>query len=71
MSYMEDDQAKHLFAARWLMIPLTRAIDTLVIQVQSENHIVTKALRQVADERPELIEWHDFTKVSAEVSQKQ
>jgi hypothetical protein len=35
----------HRYAARWLMIPLTRAIDTLVIQVNAADHPVTEALR--------------------------
>lgn len=46
------------YAAQWLTIPLTRAIDTLVIQVSSADHAVTDALRDVAEECNDFVEWH-------------
>lgn len=57
MTFMADDQAAHFFAARWLMIPLTRAIDTLVIQINSADHPVGRALRAAARDCPDLVEW--------------
>jgi hypothetical protein len=45
-----DAQAEaHRYAARWLMIPMTRAIDTLVIQVSAAAHPVTEALHAASD----------------------
>ena len=51
-----DDQAIS-FANRWVMIPLTRAIDTLVIHIDDESHPVGTALRSAAKKYPDLIEW--------------
>ena len=44
-------------AARWLMIPLTRAMDTLVIQLEQQHSPVRDALQAAAAEWPEQIEW--------------
>lgn len=45
------------YAARWLMIPLTRAIDTLVIQIGKEDSVVRTALKQSADICRDFVEW--------------
>lgn len=42
-------------AARWLTIPVTRAIDTLVINVSAGDTILLPALRKLADE--DYVEW--------------
>lgn len=54
--------AAHNFAVRWLMIPLTRAIDTLVVHVASLDSPVGAALRtayqEASQEQDDLrIEW--------------
>ncbi len=46
------------FAARWLMIPLTRAIDTLVLQISARPSPIRDALHAVATSLPDLVEWH-------------
>ncbi len=51
----EDDAHQH--AARWIMIPLTRAMDTLVINFGAGESMIKTALRVVADKRPDCIEW--------------
>jgi hypothetical protein len=53
------DNARQAFlhAARWLMIPLTRAIDTLVIQVGTRDTPLKRMLRQVADTCIDFVEW--------------
>jgi hypothetical protein len=56
--YFARATAASEFALRWLMIPLTRAIDTLVIQVMSKNHLVTEKLRAAAGECGDTVEWH-------------
>lgn len=58
-TYATLEQQAREYAARWLMIPLTRAIDTLVIQVSSSDHPVVEELRAVAKERcADFVEWH-------------
>jgi hypothetical protein len=58
MSITPDaDHQASLFAARWLMIPLTRAIDTLVIQVGNRSSPLKTALREVADACQDFVEW--------------
>lgn len=44
-------------AARWLMIPLTRAMDTLVIQLDQPQSPVRVALAAAAAEYPDAVEW--------------
>jgi hypothetical protein len=46
-----------LFAARWLMIPLTRGIDTLVIHLGPGPSLIKQALREVASASPDFVEW--------------
>ncbi len=55
--FFDPDQAAHLYALRWLMIPLTRAIDTLVIQIASAEHRVGQALWAAAQHHRELVDW--------------
>jgi AAA domain len=47
----------HLAAARWLMIPLTRAMDTLVVQIRQPYSPVRTALQAASSECGEYIEW--------------
>jgi AAA domain len=51
----EEAAARH--AARWVMIPLTRAIDTLVIGLGSVPGPLRGVLRRVADRHPDFVEW--------------
>jgi hypothetical protein len=46
-----------LHAARWLMIPLTRAIDTLVIQVDQRPSRIHTVLERVAERCQDFVEW--------------
>ncbi len=57
---VSPEQEAHQRAAQWLMIPLTRAIDTLVIQVLSPNHRVTGALRDAKDQCKDIVEWLEW-----------
>jgi hypothetical protein len=46
------------FAARWLMIPVTRAMDTLVIQLQGSGSELAGILREMAQgECSDTLEW--------------
>jgi hypothetical protein len=44
-------------ASRWTMIPLTRAMDTLVINITGKAGTVRSALEQVARVRRDFVEW--------------
>lgn len=56
---ISHDALRDAFAARWVMIPLTRAIDSLVIQVERRDHPISRTLRRVWEQYPELIEWRE------------
>lgn len=45
------------FAAQWAMIPLTRAMDTLVINVSERPSLVRDALAAVYEQRSDFVEW--------------
>ena len=53
-----DASQADLQAARWLLIPLTRAMDTIVIHIRSENSRLAKILRSILPNYPGVIEWH-------------
>jgi len=55
--FRDEERESHLFAASWLMIPLTRAIDTLVIQIRSADHYIAQVLKAAAQECPNIVEW--------------
>lgn len=46
--FADDPAQAHLFAARWVMIPMTRAMDTLVIQTDAKPSPIRDALDQAA-----------------------
>lgn len=56
--YSDDPAARNRFASRWLMIPLSRAVDTLVLEVEAERSRLKEALQRVADRHPDFVEWH-------------
>ncbi|WP_436642658.1 hypothetical protein [Microbaculum sp. FT89] len=45
------------FASRWAMIPLTRAMDTLVINISKQPGTVRDALEKVCGKREDFVEW--------------
>lgn len=51
----EEAAARH--AARWVMIPLTRAIDTLVISLGAATGPLRSVLRRVADRHTDFVDW--------------
>lgn len=59
------EEAAERHAARWIMIPLTRAIDTLVINLGSVPGPLHSVLRRVADNRPDFVEWIELDAVGA------
>jgi len=53
----ESQRLAFLRAAEWQMIPMTRAINTLVINVTSKTSTVSKALERVSERFPDYVEW--------------
>ena len=51
----EETASQH--ASRWVMIPLTRAIDTLVINIAAKPGFVADALRRVHEKRRDFVDW--------------
>ena len=45
---MSNEEAAERFARRWVAIPMTRAIDTLVINVQDPSHWILGPLMDAA-----------------------
>lgn len=55
--FSDDPMLANRYAARWLMIPSTRAIDTLVIQISKEDSVIRTALKRTADLCRDFVEW--------------
>jgi hypothetical protein len=55
--FVDRDEQAVSFANRWMMIPLTRAIDTLVIHIEDKSHPIVGALQKVAGKFPDIVEW--------------
>ncbi len=53
---IDEQRAKTEYANQWLMIPLTRAIDTLVIHIEDSTSKIYKILEKAKEMHPETIE---------------
>lgn len=51
----EEHKKKYIY--NWVMIPLTRAIDTLVITLDDCESEIGRMLKAVADDNPDIISW--------------
>lgn len=51
------DEKRDKFVYLWSLIPLTRAIDTIVITINDKNSKFCKALRKVYERKPDFIQW--------------
>ena len=51
------EEKKRKFVYLWSLIPLTRAIDTLVITINDKNSDVCKFLRAAYEKNPDIVEW--------------
>lgn len=45
---------------KWTMIPLTRAIDTLIIHINDENSYLGKIATDLHNKHPETVEYYKF-----------
>lgn len=51
------EELARAFASQWIMIPLTRAMDTLVINISRRESILKDVLRTVCDRRRDFVDW--------------
>ena len=58
--FFEEDAAALDYAKRWLMIPLTRAIDTLVIHLNDKSSYLTGVLKELHINYPQDIQWIEY-----------
>ena len=56
--FTDSDAQAASFANRGVRSPLTRGIDTLVIQIDAPSHPIGHAFPSVADKFPDLVEWY-------------
>jgi hypothetical protein len=51
------EEKKNRYVYMWSLIPLTRAIDTLVITIKDKNSVIAKKLHELHKENSEFVEW--------------
>jgi hypothetical protein len=54
-----EDEKKEELVSYWLMIPLTRAIDTIVITLKNNDTPIAKLLKKVSEQCTDFVEWYD------------
>jgi len=55
--FYDQDLASMEFAKKWLMIPLTRAIDALIIHIEDPHSYVGQVLKVVHEKYPDVVKW--------------
>ena len=55
--YVDEESLAKKFAARWMMIPMTRAIDTLVLHIRSCDSFFGGIIRELHRGYRDMIEW--------------
>lgn len=55
--FFNEEEANLDFAKRWLMIPMTRAVDTLVIHITNPKSYIGQALMNLHEVYPDEIDW--------------
>ena len=53
------DELRHSFVYLWSLIPLTRAIDTLIITLKDPNSEYAKKLKECCDSNRDFTEWRE------------
>jgi hypothetical protein len=59
LALRDDDEERRLYANRWSLIPLTRAMDTLVITLRNPRSETGQLLRNLALQMPDFVEWQE------------
>lgn len=50
-------QRLHDYVFTWLLMPLTRAIDTLIITIKDSDSEIGQILKRVANQMPDIVSW--------------
>ena len=50
-----ERKKKHLY--NWAMIPLTRAIDTIVITISDPTSETARLLKEISEDHPDFVSW--------------
>jgi len=53
----EIEKRRLEYAVNWLMIPLTRSIDHLIVHIKDENSMLAGKLKTVSNKSPGVIQW--------------
>lgn len=51
------EEKRNKFVNLWTLIPLTRAIDTLILTIKDKESRIAKILQEVYKQNPDIIEW--------------
>ena len=51
------DEKRKRFVYLWALIPMTRAIDTLVITLKNKDSQIANIMRELYEDNPDFIEW--------------
>lgn len=51
------EERRWKYVCMWLLMPLTRAIDRLVITLKDPNSEIGKILKKVAEKQPDFVDW--------------
>jgi hypothetical protein len=57
ISFESPEEKRKIFAHRWAMIPLTRAIDTIIITINDPESEYAQILRDISLKHPDYIEF--------------
>lgn len=53
------EERRQEFVYLWALIPMTRAVDRLIINIRDKESEICKTLEEIYNERPDLIDWID------------
>lgn len=56
-NFMSDEVKKELYVANWCLLPLTRAMDTIVLHIEDSNSYISKILKEIHTDNQEYIKW--------------
>lgn len=59
--FFEENAASEDYAKKWLMIPLTRAIDTMIVHISNRESFVGKKLCELKENYPDDVQWINYT----------
>ncbi|MDD5361401.1 MAG: AAA family ATPase [Ignavibacteria bacterium] len=57
LGLLTDEQIKNNFVYLWSIIPLTRAIDTLIITIKDKDSKFAKTIKELANENSDFVNW--------------